>query len=326
MNRLKMALFPCVLITVLATFLLRPVVAQAVIPGACGGWSIVPSPNVPLRTNSLSGVAAVSANDVWAVGTDGGQKHNIFTLIEHWNGTQWSIVPSPNPGHGTNRNQLEAVSAVSANDVWAVGFGGTSDGTLIVHWDGTQWRLVSHPPFPSGSQLTDVTALSANDVWAVGTFINSSGDNRTLIVHWDGTQWSIVASPNVGLFDSLRGVTAVSASDIWAVGGVGIDKTLTEHWNGTRWSVVASPSPGSNLTELVGVVALSTQNVWAVGLISLNNAFQALIEHWDGTQWSVVPNPGSGVQLAGVTIVPNSSDLWTVGINGANQTLTEFYC
>src|SRR5438045_8226638 len=65
MKHLNMALFPCVLVTVLATFLLRPVVAQAVTPGACGSWSIVPSPNVPSRSNSLTAVAAVSANNVW---------------------------------------------------------------------------------------------------------------------------------------------------------------------------------------------------------------------------------------------------------------------
>jgi hypothetical protein len=42
------------------------------------------------------------------------------TLIEHWNGSAWTIVPSPNVGSGNN--SLAAVAARSANDVWAVGY------------------------------------------------------------------------------------------------------------------------------------------------------------------------------------------------------------
>src|SRR5205823_8003945 len=34
---------------------------------SCGNWSILPSPNSTVVPNGLSGVAAVSANDVWAL-------------------------------------------------------------------------------------------------------------------------------------------------------------------------------------------------------------------------------------------------------------------
>src|SRR5437764_621866 len=54
-------------------------------------WSVVSSPNVGTSSNVLNGVAVVSANDVWAVGYYSGG-----TLIEHWDGTSWSVVPSPN--------------------------------------------------------------------------------------------------------------------------------------------------------------------------------------------------------------------------------------
>src|SRR5205823_6322194 len=80
-------------------------------------WSIVLSPNTGVYRIALYGVAAISANDVWAVGyysnngVYGGQ-----TLVEHWNGSSWTIVPSPNPGR--LNNFLNAVAAVSANDVW----------------------------------------------------------------------------------------------------------------------------------------------------------------------------------------------------------------
>src|SRR5205085_8696320 len=80
--------------------------------------SNVPSPNQGRSTSWLGGVAAVSANDVWAVGYSG-CCDRANSLIEHWDGSTWKIVPSPNPG--AYDNELNGAAAVSANDVWAVG-------------------------------------------------------------------------------------------------------------------------------------------------------------------------------------------------------------
>src|SRR5206468_9107024 len=85
----------------------------------CLPWEVVSSPNVGTSDNQLRGVAAVSANDVWAVGDYSNGTGHQQTLVEHWNGTAWSVVPSPNVG--TGHNVLNGVAAVSANDVWAVG-------------------------------------------------------------------------------------------------------------------------------------------------------------------------------------------------------------
>ena len=59
------------------------------------------------------------------------------TLVEHWNGSAWSVVPSPNVG-GSYDNALYGVAAVSANDVWAVGHDGDpiTGQTLVEHWNG----------------------------------------------------------------------------------------------------------------------------------------------------------------------------------------------
>ena len=48
------------------------------------------------------------------------------TLIEHWNGTTWSVVASPNVG--TQLNGLNGVTAVSTSDIWAVGSDGNTGG------------------------------------------------------------------------------------------------------------------------------------------------------------------------------------------------------
>ncbi|HEY3904942.1 MAG TPA: hypothetical protein VGM14_13610 [Streptosporangiaceae bacterium] len=95
-------------------------------------WSRVASPDLggPRNTNSLNGVAATSASNVWAVGiaTHGGQNN---TLILRWNGTKWTHVPSPDPG---SSNDLDAVAASSAANAWAVGsFNGVIHQTLAIH-------------------------------------------------------------------------------------------------------------------------------------------------------------------------------------------------
>ena len=44
-------------------------------------------------------MTAVASNNVWAVGENEEVPGlGITTLIEHWNGSAWSIVPSPTPG------------------------------------------------------------------------------------------------------------------------------------------------------------------------------------------------------------------------------------
>jgi hypothetical protein len=80
----------------------------------------VSRPNGTLPTSSLAGVVALSANDAWAVGvTENQLLVSIKTLTLHWDGSVWSVVPSPNPG--PDYNGLDGVAGLSGGDVWAVG-------------------------------------------------------------------------------------------------------------------------------------------------------------------------------------------------------------
>src|SRR4030095_1324994 len=92
-----------------------------------GNWQVIPSGNGPNPVNELHGVSALTENDVWAVGVSYNTERTVgSSLIEHWNGAQWSVVPSPNPS--SSLNILYSVAAVAANDVWAVGFAPTASG------------------------------------------------------------------------------------------------------------------------------------------------------------------------------------------------------
>src|SRR5579863_7528626 len=74
----------------LILILLRLTGADTILAQSCGRWTVVASPNVGSNQNYLNSVAVISLNDVWAVGTT-----SSGTLTEHWNGTQWSVVPRP---------------------------------------------------------------------------------------------------------------------------------------------------------------------------------------------------------------------------------------
>jgi hypothetical protein len=288
-------------------------------------WHIVSNPNPSPTYNNFYSVTAVSPNDVWAIGFSANAVGHAQTLIEHWDGKQWRIVPSPNVENADN--ELLSVAAASARDIWAVGFKFDSNGNqsaLIEHWDGKQWRIVPSPGLNANEALSGVAALSAHDAWAVGT---STFNTQTLIEHWNGSRWSVVTSTDSG--GELRGVAAASSNDVWAVGDAptgagGASQALIEHWNGTRWQAV--PSPQVTTPALLSAVAVvSARDVWVVGSDGGENVFfQTLIEHWNGSGWSVVPSPSPGsfsTQLAGVAAV-SAREIWTVGYaDGA--TLTE---
>jgi hypothetical protein len=307
-------------------------VAQAS-PGAgraASIWTIQPTPNRSQDFNQLSAVTANSATDAWAVGTFRGPSSSAFkTLIEHFDGTSWRAVQSPNVG--TSNNELNGVAADSSTDAWAVGFefAGSADRTLVERWNGTKWSVVTSPNVGSGSNdLRGVAAISPTDVWAVGQSVDINPS--TLAEHWNGTAWTVVPTPTPLGGGTFTSVAAVSSNDVWALGalGDGDNGTLAEHWDGISWSIVAAPAIlGDALFN--GATALSSSDVWAVG----SQGSQTLTEHWNGTAWSIVsspnplPNSKGNDFLTGVTAL-SSNDVWAVGstldftLGGLEQTVT----
>ncbi|MFL5734562.1 MAG: hypothetical protein ACJ78Q_15365 [Chloroflexia bacterium] len=307
-------------------------------------WTIVPGPDLGSPNNSLSSALALASNNVWAVGFYSPDGSHAQTLVEHWNGSAWSVVLSPNVGTTNNNNALWSVSALSPSDIWTVGLHVTDSNqymTLIEHWDGVAWSVASNPnPSTYNNSLEGVAVVSANDVWAVGTYISPVGTNQTLIEHWNGSAWSVVPSPNVGTGQNwLWGVASLSANDAWAVGysrstPTGPLRTLVEHWNGASWAVVPSADPGAYSDRLTAVAALSPTDVWAVGYSadSGSSPDASLVERWDGTAWNVVPSPNSGSDSNHLSAVAAMSAIHVIAAgdhgsatSGATRTLIERY-
>ena len=196
-------------------------------------WSIVASPSPSVEPGGrryaiLQAVGAVSPTDVWAVGSSviGVPATASRTLIEHWNGRRWTIVPSPNvTSKGVTNNFLFSVSGSRRGDVWAVGswgdylaggFGGKGDHALALHWDGRRWSQSATPALRRRSSLSGVAAV-AGGAWAVGDR-GLQPRQHTLIERFDGKSWSLVQSPP-GF--SLRAVSARPGGGLWAVGASG---------------------------------------------------------------------------------------------------------
>jgi hypothetical protein len=232
------------------------------------GWYIVPSPNVGTY-NTLNALAQIpNSSNIWAVGSS-----SLGSLIEEWNGTSWSVIPSPNPT-GTSIT-LNAISALTATQAWAVGNYVDSDGqtqTLIEKWNGTAWKIIPSPNV-SGATSNVLNGLSrtngAKYLWAVGSYSMTGQDSETLIEQWTGSGWSIVPSPNVGN-SALYAVSEISTSNSWALGystnKYGVMQTLAEQWNGTTWNVMFSPNKGHGANYFHAAAKnFDHYALWAVG-------------------------------------------------------------
>lgn len=336
MYRLRLLVIPVAGVSVLALLLFTHMsmghaAAASTTPlASCGQWVVNASPN-PGASDVLDGVAAITKNNIWAVGYADSQ-----TLTEHWNGSAWGVVPSANQ---SAHDQLVAVAAISNNNVWAVGSNGDPlnvSQPMAEHWNGSAWSLVTVPAVGISSQFTSVARVpGSSNVWAVGHSTDSNSVDHTLVEYWNGTAWSVVPSPDGSANGSdLLGVTAISADSAWAVGtfldNAGNFESLTERWNGHVWKLLPGPNvQGNGVLWSVAHVPNSSRD-WAVGTYfdSVSGFNKTLIASWNGSSWAVVPSPNvAAINNDLFSVAINSArDIWAVGItfdnSGLNHAMT----
>jgi hypothetical protein len=291
-------------------------------------WTQIPVP-LPEASPSamLRAVGGTSPSDVWAVGIKfEGNAHNpgrMSELLAHWDGTSWSIVPSP---PGSENRQLQDVVAISSSDVWAVGTVSVPDPnnvdqTLIEHWDGLAWTVVPSPNHSDSSYnyFWAVSASSSNNVWALGQWATDSAYGN-LIQRWDGDTWEIVPHP-FGNFPIPGGDTtnfwnlaALSPTSVWFAGyyvqSVSNLLPVLKRWDGSSWQDVDVQASG----QLIDITASSARDIWMLG--TNESSTTSFGQHWDGTKAAAFPNvQGQEVQFqfgGSLTALP-SGDVWAVG-------------
>lgn len=286
-------------------------------------WSVVDSPNVSgAFANYSLGVTCASATSCFAVGAIQSTPSGVWqTLIERWDGTSWSISPSPNPD--PTFNQLRSVACPASSHCFAVGDRGPGL-AVVEHWDGSSWSATSDPPVnptPANATLADVSCASAATCFAVGRYTTRSGITATLVERPAGNRWSVRASPNPSgaAYNVLTGVACPSTTMCFAVGTSSADdfsvqRTLIQRWNGTRWSIVPSPNVAQGKVSvhnrLSSVSCPSAASCFAVG-DSYYKHYRTLVLHWDGKTWSIVTSPDATTTddnfLAGVSCATASS-------------------
>lgn len=188
-------------------------------------WSTVANPASAGPGAVLNAISVASADDIWAAGLQQQGDTGVHVpLIEHWDGTAWSVTPVPT---GNSPSHLLAVSADSAGDAWAVGAqtmpGTAKTGVILVeHWDGISWHAVTGLPDLGNAELTQVYASGPNDVWATVAAIRSDThlgvDN---FLHWDGTSWTVVPAPGpheFGVDYEYAGIDGTGPDNVWAAG------------------------------------------------------------------------------------------------------------
>ena len=145
--------------------------------GARNAWSVVASPNRPLSAwdNYLNGMSCTSPSQCVAVGEAGSTNPSTpicQTLVESWNGSTWSITPSPSPSRlGSLNCRLCTASTPSAALLWAPTRTAPQAGTgfsLIETWSGSVWSITRHPGSIDGSYFNGVTRASSSACLAVG--------------------------------------------------------------------------------------------------------------------------------------------------------------
>jgi hypothetical protein len=145
----------------------------------------------------------------------------IGALIEHWDGTAWTIAAKP--ASARPDGTLFGLTAVPPGDIWAVGYqAGTSTGStvlLVEHWNGARWSVI---PAPADHQASALYAISVGrgGAWVAGdqTRPGSTDTASRLIEHWDGTSWTAQRLP-AGGNSKLDAIYAASPEDVW-VGGL----------------------------------------------------------------------------------------------------------
>ncbi len=302
-------------------------------------WTTTPTPNPGFATMPNNGVLravdGLVANDVWAGGGMTVQLAGGWlgsqSLVTRWDGSQWSVVPTPIPnsslGGGSAGTSIEDLIVLGPNEVWFVGdrtevFAGglTTQPGLLMRWDGAAFTMFDSPPTPNNSvkRFRAVAASGSTEVWAVGAAfpgVLSGGSPYPLIYRFDGTNWNYIAmnNPGPGNLLDLYDVEVLAPGDAWILGrsytSLTSGATFLAHSVGGTWTFFPGPP---NCTSL---------HVYA------SNAMHAAgngVWYFDGATWTQTETfPGfSNPSLSGIDAAYNCEPMVTGGRYVAGASLS----
>jgi hypothetical protein len=194
---------------------------------------------------------------------------------------------SGQPGGGSN--DMLSVAAVSARNVWAVGYacpqqcGPSSHSTLVEHWAGARWHTIPSPP---GTGLlippTVISASSAANVWVFGDTVGLT----TRVARWNGSRWASFRFPGQVL---TQAAAVFSRTDVWAFGELfhpssASSRPYVVRFTGRRWLRMPSPLVPQDAS------AVAPNDIWTVGTLTRHGYVWAAA-HWNGSSWRTLRFP-----------------------------------
>ncbi|QEU92301.1 hypothetical protein CP970_16550 [Streptomyces kanamyceticus] len=199
-------------------------------------------------------------------------------------GGSWSLKYVDKAGKG----ELTAVTATSADDIWAAGYElrngmmDDPDAQYLLHYEGGDWRRQKAPAELDGNIFHPrLDSSGPDDVWLFG----SGKDDAVGVARWDGSGWQRVQRPPGAVTDAK----VLAPDDVWVLNG----QQQAYHWDGGRWSSHELPA---HATALGGT---ARDGLWAVGFRDSGPGVggegrelsQPAAMHWDGASWKLTPTP-----------------------------------
>lgn len=183
-------------------------------------WSRASIPQPGSVRDMLFGAAALSPDDVWAVGQQLGAAFPDNGLVEHWDGHSWSVVALPSAV--SQSVLLDGLTVAPGGTVYAVGEADSTAGgrPLILVYSGGAWQQASIPA-SAGSVWTNLygVAIASGRIWVVGTYVDPTTDNNNVLyLSGTGTTFTVAPAPDPGSGSNIVGGITAAGGHLWTAG------------------------------------------------------------------------------------------------------------
>jgi hypothetical protein len=159
-------------------------------------WTAVPSADPGAAGDEFFGVRAVSSTSVYAVGAESGSGFPDKALIEHWDGSKWSVLNSP----ADNTESLMAYGVTGSDTALTVAGNRGSDTapftTFVASGAPGNLSLATTPDATGENNLYALTTAADGSTYAAGWSVDpGTGVYLSEILHGVNGQWTIDTTP-----------------------------------------------------------------------------------------------------------------------------------
>ena len=220
-------------------------------------WATVTVPALPSGGGGISAVAAVSANDIWAVESAASSSSSPISAASN---PAVARVVAASPAVKLAVARLRHAASAAAPPV-------------VLQWTSSAgWQQTTQQPtLAATDELNSGIAEPNGDVWFGGSAVNSANGTSPVTTEWNGTEWSAVSDLPGKASSADVEVTAMTpdgTGGIWALAAnENSESERIWHLHGTTWSQV-KPSFGKHawILETLALVP-RTHSVWGVGTV-----------------------------------------------------------